>query len=234
MRTFDFYSNLAKNYSVKGNQTDDSTRATYFAGKAAMIIWSSFILDEMAGLRKDALPSCTECKSVPSFLAQNSGVVTSIQGPDGTTPSSYGEIVVLRDDHLGAEGLGGEVHRVHDVRRLPAVARHRAGGQGADPAGHQARRHVVPGGLAEAQGRRGHQGAAVRLLRPGRAQAVQEAPETFSRWGLPQGQGALVGAMQGPLPVPKALADLVNGKGDATAAAQSAQKAVEDLQKDTN
>jgi hypothetical protein len=34
--------------------------------------------------------------------------------------------------------------------------------------------------------------------------------------------------------VPKALADLINGKGDATEAAQSAQKAVEDLQKDTN
>ena len=63
---------------------------------------------------------------------------------------------------------------------------------------------------------------------------MQEAPETFNRWGLPQGQGALVGAMQGPLPVPKALSDLINGKGDATAAAQSAQKAVEDLQKDTN
>ena len=64
--------------------------------------------------------------------------------------------------------------------------------------------------------------------------AVQEAPDTFNRWGLPQGQGALVGAMQGPLPVPKALSDLINGKGDATAAAQSAQKAVEDLQKDIN
>ena len=28
---------------------------------------------------------------------------------------------------------------------------------------------------------------------------VQQAPETFSRWGLPEGQGPLVGAMQGPL-----------------------------------
>jgi multiple sugar transport system substrate-binding protein len=65
-------------------------------------------------------------------------------------------------------------------------------------------------------------------------QEVQKAPETFNRWGLPEGQGALVGAMQGPLPVPKALSELINGKGDATAAAQSAQKAVEDLQKDIN
>jgi multiple sugar transport system substrate-binding protein len=63
---------------------------------------------------------------------------------------------------------------------------------------------------------------------------VQKAPETFSRWGLPQNQGALVGAMQGPLPVPKAIADLVAGKVDAAGAAQSAQKAVEELQKDIN
>jgi multiple sugar transport system substrate-binding protein len=64
--------------------------------------------------------------------------------------------------------------------------------------------------------------------------AVQESPETFNRWGLPEGQGALVGAMQGPLPIPKALSDLINGKGDAAGAAATSQKAVEDLQKDLN
>jgi multiple sugar transport system substrate-binding protein len=63
---------------------------------------------------------------------------------------------------------------------------------------------------------------------------VQESPETFSRWGLTEGQGELVGAMQGPLPVPAALADLIAGKEDAAGAAQSAQKAVEDIQKDIN
>jgi multiple sugar transport system substrate-binding protein len=59
---------------------------------------------------------------------------------------------------------------------------------------------------------------------------VQQSPETFSRWGLVQGQGELVGAMLGELPVPKALADLVAGKGDAQSAANAAQKAVEELQ----
>ena len=38
----------------------DTTRATYFAGKAAMLIWSSYLLDELAGLRDDALPTCDE------------------------------------------------------------------------------------------------------------------------------------------------------------------------------
>ena len=60
-----------------------------------MIIWSSFLLDELAGLRNDALPSCPECKADPAFLAKNSGVVTAIKGPDGAEPAQYGEIVSL-------------------------------------------------------------------------------------------------------------------------------------------
>ena len=60
--------------------------------QGAMVIWSSFILDEMAGLRNDAKPTCPECKSDPAFLAKNSGVVTSIQGPSGTGPATFGEI----------------------------------------------------------------------------------------------------------------------------------------------
>ncbi len=213
VRTFDFYSNLAKNYSVKGNQTDDSTRATYFAGKAAMIIWSSFILDEMAGLRKDALPSCPECKSVPSFLAQNSGIVTSIQGPDGKEPSSYGEIVSFATTTSAPKDSAAKFieYMMSDAYlQWLGIAPE---GKVPDPAGHQAGRHVVPGGVAEAQGRRRHKAPLSDFYDPDVLKAVQEAPETFNRWGLPQGQGALVGAMQGPLPVPKALADAHQRQG---------------------
>ena len=46
---FNFYANLIKKTSVPGNQDADTTRATYFAGNAAMVIWSSFLLDELRG-----------------------------------------------------------------------------------------------------------------------------------------------------------------------------------------
>src|SRR3954451_18968147 len=88
----DFYGQLQQDYSVAGAQDVDTTRAAYFAGKGAMLIWSSFILDEMAGLRKDALPTCPQCKSDPAFLAKNSGMVTSIQGPSGSGPATFGEV----------------------------------------------------------------------------------------------------------------------------------------------
>ena len=90
--TFTFYTNLIKQHSVPGTQDVDTTRATYFAGKAAMVVWSSYILDEMAGLRNDALPTCPECRSDPAYLAKNSGFVTSMKGPDGTKPEQFGEI----------------------------------------------------------------------------------------------------------------------------------------------
>ena len=79
-----FYGDLQQNYSVTGAQDVDTTRAAYFAGKAAMVIWSSFILDEMAGLRNDATAELPRVQGDPAFLAKNSGVVTSIQGPSGT------------------------------------------------------------------------------------------------------------------------------------------------------
>ena len=71
----------ARTTRSQGTQDVDSTRATYFAGKAAMIVWSSFLLDELAGLRNDALPSCPQCKKDKTFLAKNTGVVTALQGP---------------------------------------------------------------------------------------------------------------------------------------------------------
>src|SRR4030095_2411952 len=90
---FNFYGPMLKQSSVAGNQDADTTRATYFAGDAAMVIWSSFLLDELAGLRKDALPTCDKCKSDPTWLADNSGIVTTLQGPAGAAPAAFGEVV---------------------------------------------------------------------------------------------------------------------------------------------
>lgn len=234
VRAFDLYGKLAKDYSVKGNQTDDSTRATYFAGKAAMLIWSSFILDEMAGLRKDALPTCPECKSVPSFLAQNSGVVTSIQGPDGKQPSSFGEVVSWATTTSAPKDEAAkfvEFMMSDKYQDWLAIA----------PEGKVPTRQGTKAGdtsyLADWQKLKAGVDTKAPLsdyYDPDVLKKVQESPETFSRWALPEGQGELAGAMQGPLPIPKALADLINGKGDAAGAAATAQKAVEDLQKDLN
>ena len=92
VQTFQFYSDLINSGSTKGGQDADTTRAAYFAGKAGMIIWSSFLLDELAGLRNDALPTCSECRDDKTFLAEHSGVVTAIKGPSGAEPTQFGEV----------------------------------------------------------------------------------------------------------------------------------------------
>ena len=234
VRAFDLYGKLARDYSVRGNQDVDSTRATYFAGKAAMVIWSSFLLDELAGLRNDALPTCPQCRSDRGFLAKNSGVVPAIQGPDGQNPALYGEIVswtptsaapkdatvqfikyMMSDGYLGWLALAPE-------GKVPV----RQGPKAGDTSY-----------LTQWQGLKVGVDTKAPLSRyygPDVLKAVQESPGTFRRWGLTQGQGELVGAMLGELPVPKALSELIAGKGDAAAAAQAAQKAVEEIQKGIN
>ncbi|MEO6512036.1 MAG: extracellular solute-binding protein, partial [Nocardioides sp.] len=42
VEALDFYGQLMQNYTVSGAQDVDTTRASYFAGQAAMIIWSTF------------------------------------------------------------------------------------------------------------------------------------------------------------------------------------------------
>ena len=231
VRAFELYGKLARDDSVRGNQDVDSTRATYFAGKAAMIIWSSFLLDELAGLRNDALPSCPQCRADKSWLAKNSGVVTAIKGPDGQQPSLYGEVVSFAATSAAAKDPSVQFIKymmsdkyvdwlaIAPEGKVPV----RQGPKAGDKAYLKAWEGLKAGVDTKAPLSQFY-GADV-------LKAVQESPETFNRWGLTQGQGDLVGATLGPLPVPKALSELIGGKGDAAQAAQAAQKAVEEIQK---
>src|SRR4051812_20734876 len=92
-RAFRIYVDLARRYSPNKIQDVDTTRKTYFAGRAAMIFWSPFLLDAMAGLRADAVPTCPQCRKDPAFLAKNSGLVGPLQSGDGNTPAAqFGEL----------------------------------------------------------------------------------------------------------------------------------------------
>jgi multiple sugar transport system substrate-binding protein len=233
VHAFDFYARLARQYSVSGNQDVDSTRATYFAGKAAMLVWSSFILDEMAGLRNDALPTCPECRADKAYLAKNSGIVTAIKGPDGG-PAEYGEVVswaALKDAPKDATSQFIKFMMTDAYVDWLALAPEgkvpvRQGPKPGDTSYLTAWQKLKTGVDTKAP--------LSQFYSPDVLQTVQKSPETASRWGLVQGQGKLVGATLGELPVPKALADLIAGKGDAQAAAAKAQKAVQEIQNNTD
>jgi multiple sugar transport system substrate-binding protein len=54
----------------------------------------------------------------------------------------------------------------------------------------------------------------------------------FERWGLPQNQGALAAAVANQFVVPQALAKMLNSGASGADAANEAQKAAEQVQKD--
>jgi multiple sugar transport system substrate-binding protein len=228
---FDFYGNLLKTSSVPGNQDADTTRATYFAGDAAMMIWSSFLLDELAGLRKDALPTCPQCEDDPKFLAENTGVVTALQGPNGTAPAAFGEIVswsVLTEANPKVKDMVSYMMGDGYLEWL-----------GISPEGKVPTRLGTSGNPTEYSDGWAKLEAGVdkkELLSANypaeTLKAVAESPGSFDRWGIGQGQAALASAVGGQFVAPQAIAKIINSGASGADAAAEAQKAAEQIKTD--
>ncbi len=223
VQALDFYGKLQRDYSLAGAQDVDTTRAAYFAGKGAMLIWSSFILDEMAGLRKDALPTCPQCKSAPAFLAKNSGVVTSIQGPSGSKPATFGEVTSWTIptssatasaqkfiDYMMTDGYLPWI-RIAPEGKIPV----RTGDKPGSTANSDAWSKMKVGVDTKAPLSKFYSADVIDALTSG--------ADNLSRWAIPQGQGDLLGAIQGTQPVAGAVNKVSNGTSAAEAAKAAAQ-----------
>jgi multiple sugar transport system substrate-binding protein len=88
IETLKFYKKLAS-FTPPGNIYWRQTREDYLAGRQAMIIWSPFILDELAGLR-DSVPVTATGLAKP--LYQMTGIVTAIKGSSGSKPAQWGQV----------------------------------------------------------------------------------------------------------------------------------------------
>ncbi|NYI03183.1 ABC transporter substrate-binding protein [Allostreptomyces psammosilenae] len=232
---FRLYGDLARRWSVPGVQTVDSTRAAYFSGQAAMVVWSSALLDELAGLRSDTLPSCPECRGDPGWLARNSGVVTALSGPDGAGPAQFGEVTsfaLLHGTGQGADASSADARAfveymmsagypdwlaVAPEGKVPART-----GDGADPRRYTDAWNALRAGVDVREPLADHYPAAT-------LDALRSTVADMDRWGVPQGQGDLVGAAIGELPVARAVADLAQGGSDPAEAARRAAADVEAL-----
>ena len=86
-----FYASLV-DASPPGDLSWWQARERYFAGEAAMIIWSPLIIDELAGLRDNA-PVTYE--STAETLAERTGFVGALQGPGADQPGAWLDIRYL-------------------------------------------------------------------------------------------------------------------------------------------
>ncbi|HYH32382.1 MAG TPA: extracellular solute-binding protein [Pseudonocardia sp.] len=227
---FDFYRRLITEHSVPGAQDVDTVRAAYFAGQSAMAIWSTFLLDELAGLRNDAMPSCPECVNDPTFLASNTGIVTALQGPDGTEPAQFGEVIswaitvdaaaepaqqfvqfMLSDGYVDWLAFAPE-------GKFPART-----GSSPGATDFVDTWKTLPVGVDT-------EGPLSQFYPQDVLEALSTGPEAFDRWGITQGQGDLIGASLGELPVAKAVAAVTSGGTDAQGAAQQAAEELRAIQ----
>jgi multiple sugar transport system substrate-binding protein len=225
VEAMDFYAQLQNDYSVTGAQDVDTTRASYFAGQAAMLIWSSFILDEMAGLRNDALPTCAECAGDPAYLAKNSGVLTSLQGPSGDEPATFGEITSWTIPAEAATDPAKEfVQYMLTDGYEPWIA---IAPEGKIPvrAGDTADATDYADAWAGMEVGVDTKAPLSEFYGPDVIDALTEGTESLQRWAIPQGQGDLLGAIQGEQPVANAVNEVVNG----TSAEDAVQQAAESI-----
>jgi multiple sugar transport system substrate-binding protein len=226
---FNWYTNLVRTYSVRGTQTVDTTRATYFAGKADMFVWSSYVLDELAGLRKDALPTCPQCRADPTFLVKNSGIVTAVQGPNGSQPAQFGEIgswAITKSANAGAaekfvEYMMGNGYTdwlgLSPEGKFPV----RTGTSNNPNQYVKAWQDLKTGVDTKAPLSQFYPSSLLDTL--------GSSSKTISRWGLSQGQGALAAAVSGQLVIPKAIAAAANGSTSPSGADQQAQSSVSQI-----
>lgn len=85
----DFYKSIAE-ASPPGELFWDQSRTVYFAGQTAMIIWSPFILDELAGLRDSAPPTIND-DPMTRDLAAATGIVTNFAGPSNADGAAWAD-----------------------------------------------------------------------------------------------------------------------------------------------
>jgi multiple sugar transport system substrate-binding protein len=226
-----FYRDLLKNYSVPGIQDIDSVRSAYSAGKAAMAIWPTNMLDELAGTRTDARPSCPECTSDPLFLARNTGVVAGLQGPDGQRPAHFGEVIswtVTADsdaeparrfvEYFLTDG-NADWLAIAPEERVPVRS-----GSTANPAEYADAWMSSP----VAAGRTERLGS---VYDKDVLSTVLQGANDLKHWGMVLGHGDLAGAAMAELPVAKAVSDVAAGQAQPQAAATKAAASLRSILK---
>jgi multiple sugar transport system substrate-binding protein len=227
VQTLEFYKALSR-FTPPGNLYWLHTRMDYLSGRAAMIIWSPFILDELSGLRRDQPVVPDIAKGQPGFLAKNTGFVTVIHGPKGA--AQYGQV-----NYLGITRDADKAKAKQWVEFLLSEGYLRWLGMAAE---------------GKLPVRKGTQEDATRFVKgwmdlefgvTTRAKisefygmdvvkSIVAGVDGFNRWGFAEGKGALVSKIYGTKIVPEILKRFLDGELTSEKTAQTLQERVKALE----
>ena len=226
VQTLEFYKSLRR-FSPPGNLSWLHTRIDYLSGRAAMIIWSPFILDELSGLRRDQPVVLDIAKGESGFLAKNTGFVTVIQGQKGS--AQYGQINYLgitqdADKVLAKQWIAFLLNEGY-LRWLGMAA------EGKLPVrkGTKDAPNRFIAGWKELEFGVTTRAKISEFYGMDVVKAIVAGVDGFDRWGFAEGKGALVSKIYGTKVVTKILKRFLDGELSAKDAARMMDERVKGL-----
>ncbi len=215
--TLRFYKALSR-FTPPGNISWLHTRMDYLSGRAAMIIWSPFILDELSGLRKDQPVLPDIINKEPGFLAKNTGFVTVIHGPNGS--AQYGQIncigITLDAAKAPAKQWVEFLLSEGYLRWLSMAA------EGKLPVrkGTKVAPEYFINGWMDLDFGVTTQDKISRFYGMSVAKSMTASVDGLDRWGLARGKGALISKIYGTKIIPEILKRFLDGELNAEEAAR--------------
>ncbi|RPJ18806.1 MAG: extracellular solute-binding protein [Desulfobacteraceae bacterium] len=227
IETLEFYKALSK-YGPPGNLYWLHTRMDYLSGRAAMIVWSPFILDELSGLRRDQPVLPDIAKGDPGFLAKNTGFVTTLRGPKGA--AQYGQtnyLGITRDAQKDAARKWVEFLLSDGYLKWLGMA-----AEGKLPVRRGTSQHPnrFVEGWMELEFGVTTRARISQYYGPDVAKAILAGAERFDRWGFAEGKGALVSKIYGTKAISEILKRFLDGDLTAKQAAERMDERVKGLE----
>jgi len=221
----DVFRQLAES-SVAGQFDVESARAAYLSGNAGMLLFSSHILDELAGLDPDHPATCGECSDNPSFLAENSGFVTVLNADSEGGGRQYGATLNYGiPTGANAEAASQYIEYVLSEGYVDTLATAtegrvplRAGNQD-NPTEYIDAWGTLPFGVDQSAGL-----SIADVYGDEVVQAIQDGANAISRWGYGTDDAALAGAVFSQFVLAQNIEPLLNGSDPAEVAAQMAEE----------
>jgi multiple sugar transport system substrate-binding protein len=218
IQTLKFYKKLA-GFTPPGDIYWRQTREDYFGGRVAMIIWSPFILDELAGLRDSSPVTAT---GLVKPLHQMTGIVTAFQGPLGSAPAQWGQVSYFGITTGADSAVGKWARFLLEDGYLDWLS---MAPEGKFPL----RPGFVDGwkGLKIGVDRR----ARISDLYPDEViDSIIAGVDTFNRWGFAAGKGACVGQIYGTKELIRILRRYIDEEISAEDAARQMTEAIRALE----